>query len=199
MQKYNLNRVLNAHSNKVTLSHIFLLENPENIEILGKHPLVNQLEKYGFIFNGEVTPKGNQLLEIIDNEVEFSKKGNPKPNKVKVELDKDFLEWWEEFPRTDYFSINGREFIGDRNLRTNKNKCNEEYIKLKEEFGHERLLKALKKEIQVRKDLSFQRNKNQLSYIRASERYLTSRAFLNYLDKAEESSENNVTFVRNQL
>lgn len=190
-----INRIINLHTNKLNLSHLAILSDEGILEKLEGHTLYKQLERGGYIFNGKVSEKGLELLSIVDNPVNY-KSPNRSKNKVQVEYSEDFLKWWEAYPPTDNFTYRGIDYIGTRTLRLKKEECFTEYIKLSEEYGVQRMLNALNKEVQVRKDVSAQKSQNQLTYMKGTVPYLNSKSFKVFLDKKVESSEDNVSFVK---
>lgn len=202
MQKYDfklLAEILLAHKYKINLSHVLLMGMPHLLKEAGNHTLVRQLERGGLVLNGEVTELGNKVLDEL-RDVQYSETGDKTPaKKVGVKYSKEFLEFWEAYPRSDNFEYRGSFFTGTRNLRVKKEECSRVYEELLKSYSHTEMVNALNKEVQVRKSKSFEKQKNEMTYMRSTLPYLNSRAFEIFLGKDLASSENNLNFVKNQF
>lgn len=135
----------------------------------------------------KLTQEGKELYEKIaggSKDLDYI----PKPvNKTREQL---FEEWWAEFPKTTHWSSSGRVFAGDRGLKIKKQACRDKYVRiLSEGFDHTELVKALKYEIKVKKEMSIRQGVNKMEFMKNTESYLNSRVFENFIDAAKTMKE----------
>jgi len=169
---YQFQSLINAG---ISLSHIYFLELIDDGKIVksieGHEPYLNELHALTCLDeNFEITIQGKNLLkEVYSRDRTKSLRNKPK------EYDPRFLEWWEAFPRSDDFWVVFKEkdsFKGDRTLRVKKDESQTRYLELLKYYPHDKLLKALKYERDARRDQSYVRSKNMLTYMRSTHPYL---------------------------
>lgn len=182
MEKRTITLILYLHKLGISLSHVeFLRCMEENVEYLpGKHKLINDLVKLGYVYNWGVTDKGAELLGEVDNWDDEELVFVPKKEEV-VEYSKEFLEFWGLFPSIDSFEYAGQTFNGVRNLKTKKKECSVLYEEIIKEVPHEVLIKCLNYEIEARKDMSVVRKANQLTFMNNTHTWLYNRKFEPYI------------------
>ena len=181
----------------LSISHIYLIEMSyheqydkiESIsDILKVKGYLQTLVRKDYITEeNKITERGKELYDKL---VAESKNMSyiPKPtNKTKEQL---FEEWWAEYPKTTHWVSGGRTFFGDRGLKIKKQACREKYIKiLSEGFDHMDLVKALKYEIKLKKEMSVKQGVNKLEFMKNTESYLNARVFENFIEAAKISKE----------
>lgn len=171
------------HKLKLNLSHYYILRDTLT-DVLPNHTLTKQLERGGFVYGGEVTSKGKDLLKsVLDKEYLSEKIDTIIKEKKKVEYTKEFLEWWDAFPSTDIFEIDNMKFEGTRSMRASKEKCNEVYSTALKEYSHPLLIGALKSEVELRMRESVLKSENQISYMKGTISYLNSENYKLYLGR----------------
>lgn len=122
--------------------------------------------------------KGKELIEQLVNFKEKSK-WTRKPVKT------PFEEFWETFPTSDSHGV----FTKTRNLKSNKSGCKKKYEQyLNKGIKHEDIIKALKYEINEKKEKSIRDNK--LSYLKNSYTWLNQKEFEIILESMEENDNN---------
>lgn len=186
----DLSLVLWLHDNKITLSHLrFLEEYYKGTQdfLPPKHKLKTELEKFGFIYDEQITEKGKDLFIQAEN---WDGIYTPTKKKVQKEYSEEFLVFWENFPPTDNFSINGNHFAGVRTLRKNKDQVYTKYQQITKHISPIELLNALQYEVEFRKHDSLKKNQNQLTYMSGVDIWLKNRKFEVFLGKGKFKSEN---------
>jgi hypothetical protein len=183
----------------ISMDMIYLLENPEilNHDSIKIQRLRGTMIRKGLITpDNELTESAKRLLKISDSDDEVL---DLRPHK-KV----DFERWWNAYPPTDSFEINGIKFTGSRALRLKKNECKAIYesILLEGKYSEEEMIKALEMEVEMKKRASLKERKNKLSYMQNSFNYLMQRSFEGFIEvvrnniKIEEvKSSSNETFI----
>lgn len=166
-------KVVFLHRNKLNLSHIQLLRNPEYFkELEGFQPL-NHLKRGGYVYENEVTQKGKDLLKSfleVEYQDKFSVRG--KVQVVKGLYTNEFEEFWKEFPSTDTFTYGGKSFLGTRSFKVDKHKCQNRYNELLKEYSHQEVMQALKVIISIYKNRSIKEGKNSMNFFPNSYSYL---------------------------
>lgn len=195
MKELDLSLVFWLHTLGLNLSHIKILGvfKRGRGDELPKHKLVNDLVRGGYILEGEVTEKGDRLIQDY---IKWDKIWEPSPKlirKRKVDYSQQFLEFWGEYPSSD--NIFG--WTGIRDLKQEKLKCSEVYEEVSEKYGHEAILEALRVEVSTRKLLSTQENKNQFLYMNNTYNWLKKEKFKNFLGKEMPKDDNRV--INNQM
>lgn len=182
----DLSLVLWLHEQKISLSHLrFLQEYYQGTQdfLPVRHKLKTELLKYGFIFDEIITEKGRDLVFQANN---WDGIYEPLQKQTKVErtYSEEFLEFWENYPSTDNFEIDGRSFQGIRSLRDKKPECQTKFEFITKIISPRELIDALKYEVDARKDQSLVRGQNQLSFMKASWSWLHNKCFEPYLELA---------------
>lgn len=140
--------------------------------------LYQSLLRKGLIFDdNKLSIPGRELLVFVD-----SKEG--KRLKKPVVESSEFSLWWECYPRTDTFEYRGKKFTGSRSLRVDKDNCRLKFNKilLEGEYNVEKLIAALKLEVDQKKERSFKEGSNKLSYMQNSLTYLNQRTYEGFIE-----------------
>jgi hypothetical protein len=143
-----------------------------------------------------ITEQGLELLKIIseDKPVLISKA----VEKIVDKKEDDFERWWKEFPANDIFVHQGVKFNGSRSLRSDKPKCKIYFSRIlaEGEYTCDDLIRALRYEVKLKKELSLKSKENKLSYLSASSAYLNQRKFEAFIEISKNDlglSDNNDT------
>lgn len=190
----------------ISISHLYLLElsyngQYEKIESLSdilkvKGYLQTLIERKEYMTDEyKLTESGKELYEKfagLSKNIDYI----PKPQKKTSE--QLFEEWWAEYPKTTHWSSTGRVFQGDRALKLKKQLCRDKYVKiLNEGFDHQDLVKALKYEIKLKKELSIKQGVNKMEYMKNTEAYLNARVFENFIEAAKSSKDDSIVNIDN--
>lgn len=175
----------NLNKAGLTLNSIYLLEQIINqVDISGlddRHSLsaLQTLQRKGYVdIKMEVTQTGLELYQSLGTEILVTKK-------IKKQDDK-FEEWWNIYPSTDDFEINGRHFKGSQKKNIKKDECLVLFNKLiNSGFTADDIIRATKYNIDNAKSLSLRKGTNQLSFITNSERYLREKCFEPFILKVQ--------------
>lgn len=126
---------------------------------------------------GKITKIGIDILDFI------SKKTNKKFEKTKVEST-EFDKWWSIFPSNDRFKIKGRSFGPTRTFKAKKEDCRLRFNKmiLDGEFTAQQIIDATEYDINLKKELSFKKNSNQLKFLQNSSTYLYQKTFSGFVE-----------------
>ncbi len=179
----------------LSISHLYLLElsyheQYEKIESINdilkvKGYLQHMVRKDYMTDEYKLTQTGKALYEKL---VAESENKDYIPKKVNKTAEQLFEEWWAEYPKTTNWNSGARVFQGDRALKIKKQQCREKYIKiLNEGFDHQDLVKALKYEIKIKKEMSIKSGVNKMEYMKSTESYLNARVFENFIEQAKTS------------
>lgn len=124
--------------------------------------------------NEKITLPGKDLLTFVDDK-SVTKKSFIKRKPASSE----FEEWWEAFPATDSFKVEGKIFKGTRSLRRGASQCRVKYnaILLEGKFTSKDLLDALKLEVNQKIENSLKKGVNTLTFMQNSVTYLNQRSF----------------------
>lgn len=182
----DLSLVLWLHTIKLNLSHIIILQRfvEGTGHLLGRHKLITELQNLGHIWDGEVTPKGKELMDQVNSWKDVWQPGENLKFKG-VERDPRFDEWYQRFPATSRIEYKGQIYPGTRSLRTTKNKCEAKYVLILREgkVTHEQLMECLQIEINDRLAETERTGKSDFAYMKATASYLSSRQWENYLGR----------------
>ena len=155
----------------------------ENVKI---NVLYNTLIRKGLITETEdkLTILGTELLEFIES------KSSTKFKKKKFGND-GFDSWWEAYPGTDKFEYKGRSFPATRALSVSKDECRTKFNKilLEGNYTSEQLIKALKYDVQSKKDNSISTGTNNLTFMQNSLTYLNKKTFEPFIEIIKEGKE----------
>lgn len=95
--------------------------------------------------------------------------------------DEEFREWWNTYPQTDAHL----HYPPTRNLKVKRDACWQLYVRARQDYDHEELLEALKKDIHMRKIRSTDRN--ELTYLKNTINYLSDEDYLMYLNDYDQN------------
>lgn len=177
---------LNLHRGHISFLEYYFIN--EQHFLPAKHKFVTDLVKSGYVYEDQITDKGNALIrELLAWDGVYSPK--EKVKKAKAEYSPEFKEWWETFQSTDNFEYAGVEFNGTRTLRVKKDECAVLYENILREgvYTHQEMVKALVWEKEARMDQSVVRNKNEFTYSSSTHPYLNQRKFETYIPLANKS------------
>lgn len=181
----DLSLVLWLHDNKISVSHlIFLQEYYKGTQdfLPVRHRLKTDLERFGFVYDNEITPKGKDLVFQAEN---WEGVYTPPNKKVKKEYSQDFLTFWDNYPATDSFTLDGEDFQGLRTLRKNKDQTYTKYQQVTKHVNPQELLEALLYEVEFRKHDSLKKRQNQLTFMSGVDIWLKNRKFEMFLGKGK--------------
>jgi hypothetical protein len=181
----------------LSISHIYLIEMAYHGQYTKIESISDILKVKGYLQTlvrkdylteeNKITEKGKELYEKL---VSDSKDLDYIPKPVSKSKEQLFEEWWAEYPKTTHWNSGTRIFNGDRGLKIKKQQCRDKYIKiLNEGFDHTDLVKALKYEIKLKKELSIKQGVNKMEYMKNTESYLNARVFENFIDAAKSSKD----------
>lgn len=187
LKEINFSQLKFLNLNKLSLSHLKYLESLIHEEQVPKDKFLRDLEKFGFVYEGEATSKGCKLYEEIkdiDGEVVI------KAKKVK-ELDENFEKWWAIYPKHPSHG----KWVSTRSLRVKKDLCQGKFQKILEEgtYTLDDLIRVLELEVSLRKQTSITRDKNELEFMKATESYLNSRQFEVFIDYEQKQKRKTTT------
>lgn len=178
--------------NNLTLDHVFLLNyfvSSRGIVDCGTNlkvqATVQNLVRRGLISEeGSLTQLGYQTLSGIRSGEQILPTSGVAKKQVREISMEAFERWWMEYPSTDIFSYNGRKFRGTRGFKCRKVDCKKLYTKIigEAEYTCEDLLRALKYEIEIKKENSFATGENKLKYMPNTYTYLYQRVFENFIE-----------------
>ena len=114
-------------------------------------------------------------------------RGKKKP----VQVDSKFREIWDAYPASASFSYRGMSWKSSRVLRANYQVCEMLYQKAIAggNVTHEQILGAVKKQVQMVKEESYQSGNNGMQYLSSLEVYLRQAKYESFL--YEENEEEN--------
>lgn len=189
--KVTIEQFLNVQHSGLSLDHIYLLiylsGNEPKTELLTGDKLeclTQFLTRRGLINTKlKITEAGKLILESF----RFSKVIISPQRAVSVinnSAEINFDTWWRTYPSTDIFEHNGRKFNGNRGLKIKKDDCKKLYTDiLKEgEYTADDLLRALKYEVQMKKEASCREGENKMKYMVNTRSYLYQRVFENFVE-----------------
>jgi len=151
--------------------------------------LYDSLVRKGLITKDEekLTTFGKDLLKFVDDA------NSTKIIKRKQETT-DFENWWNNYPPTDSFTINGKHFKGTRSLRRGKEDCRKKFNAIigEGEYTAEQLIEALKYEVNQKVERSLKERKNIMSFMQGSIPYLNQRTFESFIELIKENKDNDI-------
>lgn len=133
---------------------------------------------------GEITTLGKSLLTALSSGAlpgEIVKK-------ARGESDDQFEMWWKAYPSTDIFEYKFKVFNGSRGLKQKKEDCRKKFneILLEGEHSSEDLIRALNREVTLKKEQSVKENENKMKYMQNTATYLNQRTYENFIYPKEE-------------
>lgn len=182
--RINKETVLQANKNFLSveeLVYIYTVFINEDWEMKLAPAAVNRLVRMGLLKDPKtITPEGEEVLAACSEQ-----------EVVTVEKTDKFEEFWSLYPKSDGFD----RWPATRILRYSKPKTKEAYHNtIASGITHERLMKALKREIGFRSRPS---SSNEFKYMNNSVNYLKTQAYMNYDedDEIEETLEHGKEIV----
>jgi len=176
------------HIYGIDLNHLFVLECFFEGTDIGIHMdsykvrawKQNLFRKSLLTENGQVTILGKELLESLKSST------SPREviKKIRKQVDDDFERWWKTYPSTDMFeSPGGRVWDGSRGLRQKKEDCRKKFneILLEGEHSAEDLIRALSREVTLKREQSVKDNENKMKYMQNTATYLNQRTYENFI------------------
>ena len=138
--------------------------------------------------NGALTfymrEKGNVLIKQFNENPETSKL--PQTDKPIINNNHKFEEFWLTFPNSDEHGI----FKKTRILKAGKDNCKRKYIEyLNQGVEHSDIIKALKYEIKLRKDVN--NGQNKMTYMKNSLTWLNQKEYEIILETMSEETNDN--------
>lgn len=169
-----------------SLDHIFVLHLIEKeIDILSLpeksakyEVLISTLKRKGLVTDDlKITIEGKELLTFLTT------KSSVKLVKQKISSS-SFDEFWKTFPGTDTFTIHNVSFNGSRSLRVNKENCKIKWEKIinEGEYPAEIIIKAIELDVLQKKEMSYKKRENKLTYMQNSLTYLNQRSYEPFID-----------------
>lgn len=132
----------------------------------------------------------NKLLEIKNSPENFEIGTLKKEEKkVKKEIQEEFEEWWKIYPSTNNFVYQDVQFSGTQSKKKDKEKCFEHYQILRKDYSQKEMIDSITFHIEEAKKESLKENKNQITYIPNSERYLREERFVPYIEITKKMKE----------
>ena len=119
----------------------------------------------------ELTLIGTMSTLTLDDYIVAS--GAVKTRKKPVQVDSKFREIWDAYPASASFSYRGMNWKSSRVLRANYQVCEMLYQKAvaEDNVTHEQILEAVKKQVQMVKEESYQSGNNGMQYLSSLEVY----------------------------
>lgn len=171
---------------KIPLECVFLLEmlvDKANVDDESYLPYLQRLQRKGYIDGKQqLTEYGTALYKSLFENVVAVK---PKIIAIKNDL---FEKWWEIYPATNDFEINGRHFQGSQVKRIQKAECQKMFSVLSNSYRPEDIIDATAYHINNAKEVSFKKKDNQLTYVTNSLRYLREKYFEPYIEKVKKTN-----------
>jgi hypothetical protein len=126
--------------------------------------------------NDKLTYQGETVLfDIIS--------GTTEPTNPPTEKIEEFEKFWKAFPVDDGWS----RFPSTRILRNKKVLTKTYYVEALKEITHDKLLSALTKEVEFRKNSAYE---NKLKYMKSSYNWLKDKCYLDMIESDEDYEEN---------
>jgi len=125
----------------------------------------------------KLTIPGQELLDFMASKIAV-------PMTRKKPSTKDFDEWWEAFPASDHFEYKGRIFTGSRTMRVKKEDCKLKFNAILNEgkFTARQIIDATKFLVTLKKENSFKKKSNELSYLNNSYKFINESLFAPFVD-----------------
>lgn len=154
---------------QIEKQRILLLQNLVRRGFLGLND-----EELGFelSYNLYVTDKGEEVISTLKQDFNNLKNMNVEFDKTNFEV--KFNEFWDTFPTSDKYSIYPRTRV----LRSDQEHIRKNYRKILQDYSHEEIMKALKYEIEMRKNNSNGKDYSNFKYMKAIATWLNTKEFL---------------------
>lgn len=141
----------------------------------------------------------------IYNQLLLVNKKNKEINIKKTIMDKfqkdltDFENWWNVYPSTDHFIYNSVEYKGTQAKKIKKDECSDLFILLNAKYSFDDIIKATQYHIETAKKQSIKTNKNQISFIPNSLRYLREEVFQPFIEISKNEIHNSSSYKEIEL
>lgn len=179
---------------KLTLDQLFYLECCRwRVSLKDVVPADKYLSwKQSLIRKGYVDELGNPTADGLEA-LKAVKSGEPFKGALERAAEdtlQGFDKWWNTFPPSDVFEIQGKRFEGSRTLRIRKNDCRDAFVKIMEEktYSVDDLIGALQYEVQAKKQMSLKERDNKLRYMHNSLTYLKQRDFEGFMNTPKKTT-----------
>jgi hypothetical protein len=158
-----------------------------NIMLYVKEKLVEQLPEKKIVIVG--------TLQDLTLDSYLQAHNVKKERKKPVQTDDKFQEIWDAYPPSASFTYRGVTFTSSRVLRSNKSVCQLLYSKaiIESTVTHEQILAAIKKQVKMVKDESYESGQNRMQYLPALEVYLRQARYEAMIGIEDESEEETYT------
>ena len=174
----------------IDLNHVYLLDSIDKGLNINKNAKINgwlqTLVRHGYLDNNHII---SDTAKVLLTDLRTGKKNIAKERLAVVEQQMDGFDlWWEAYPKNDVFEYKGKKFSGGRGLRIKKPECKKKFeaIVFSGKFTAQELVDALVYEVNQKKEESLKSGVNKLSYMKATEAYLNSGMYENFIDVAKE-------------
>lgn len=115
--------------------------------------------------------------------------GKVKRVKPEPKVNSRFKEFWDAYPTSANFIINGMRFTAGRVLRSNYQICEMLYDKaISEGISHGSMVAAIQKQVEILKKESYDTGVNKMAYLSAIEPYLRQRKYEAFMDIEEDNT-----------
>lgn len=129
----------------------------------------------------KLTLIGQELLDFMSSKIVT--------NLVRVKKStKEFDEWWEAYPSTDHFEYKDRVFTGSRGMRVQKEKCKLKFNSIINEgiYSAKDIIEATKYVVQLKKENSFKKKSNELTYLQNSFTFLDKDHYVPFIELSKQ-------------
>lgn len=150
----------------------------DNPKMEGMHQTL--IRKAFITEENKLTINGQELLDFMSSKIVTTIVRN-KPST------KEFDEWWEAYPSTDHFEYRERIFTGSRGMRVQKEKCKLKFNSIVNEgiYTAREIINATKYVVQLKKENSFKKKSNELTYLQNSYTFLDKEHYVPFIDLAK--------------
>lgn len=130
--------------------------------------------------DNKLTLIGHELLDFMSSKIVTTITRSKKSTK-------EFDEWWEAYPSTDHFEYKGKTFTGSRGMRVQKEKCKLKFNSIVNEgiYSAQDIIDATKYVVQLKKENSFKKKSNDLTYLQNSFTFLDKDHYVPFIDLAK--------------
>lgn len=151
----------------------------DNIKLEGMHQTL--IRKALITEENKLTISGHELLDFMSSKISTTIVRN-KPST------KEFDDWWDCFPSTDNFEYKGRIFTGSRGMRVQKEKCKLKFNSIINEgiYTAKDIIDATKYVVYLKKENSFKKKSNELTYLQNSFTFLDKEHFIPFIELSKQ-------------
>ncbi len=122
--------------------------------------------------NLHVTDRGEEVLSTLKQDYEALQNMSVTFDKTNFEV--KFNEFWDSFPTSDKYLGYPRTRV----LRSDQEHVKKSYRKILQDYSHDEIMKALKAEVQMRKNNSTSKDYSNFKYMKAIATWLNTKEFL---------------------